>query len=89
VESESPLSFELVLLGTGAAFPPSDGRIPVSRSAGRVESGSSIAAPHTTAGSGPRDSIPLISDPGAARKEAGEVFDGTIVVGEDLGRYQV
>ncbi len=30
-----------------------------------------------------------ISDPGAVRREAGEVFDGKIVVGEDLGRYQV
>ena len=89
MESESPLPFELVLLGTGAASPPSNGRIPVLRSAGRVGSGSSIAAPHPTAGSGPRDSNPLISDPGAVRREAGEVFTGTIVVGEDLGRYQV
>jgi len=30
-----------------------------------------------------------ISDPGAVIREAGGVFDGTIVVGEDLGRYQV
>ena len=30
-----------------------------------------------------------IADPGAVSREAGEVFDGSIVVGEDLGRYQV
>jgi ribonuclease Z len=30
-----------------------------------------------------------IADPGAVKREAGEVFDGTIVVGEDLGRYPV
>ncbi|MFC1529839.1 MBL fold metallo-hydrolase [Gemmatimonadota bacterium] len=30
-----------------------------------------------------------ISDPGAVKREAGEVFTGTIIVGEDLGRYQV
>jgi len=30
-----------------------------------------------------------IANPGAVIREAGEVYDGMIVVGEDLGRYQV